>query len=124
VRVGFDYHNVLDAWPNQIVNLMRRHISYGDKVYVISAIGPKRKGTIMEQVLSYTPYVDGVYEVAFRHPREAPALKTAQAKALDLHIFYDDRQDVVDAMVKEGILAFKVPRLDKTSDIQSDDIMK
>lgn len=124
MRVGFDFHNVLDAWPNQIVNLMMRHKNYGDYVCVLSAVGRNRKGTVAEQVYTYTPYVDDIYEVAFQNPRQSPQLKVAQAKALNLHIFYDDRQDVCDAMTEAGILCFKVPRLIKMSDVESDAVMK
>jgi acid phosphatase class B len=120
MKVGFDFHNVLDAYPNQITDLMLRHKYYGDKVYVISAVGRNRKGTVAEQVHALTVYVDGIYEVAFTNPRQSPQLKVAQALELKLDIFYDDRQDVVDAMVEAGILCFKVPRLVKMSDIQSD----
>lgn len=124
MRVGFDFHNVLDAWPNHITNLMLRHINYGDYVCVISAVGRGRKGTVADQVHSYTPYVDAIFEVAFQYPGQSPQLKVAQAKALNLHIFYDDRQDVCDAMTEAGILCFKVPRLIKMSDVESDAVMK
>src|SRR5580698_2807282 len=116
MRVGFDFHNVLDAWPNQVTDLMRRHKYYGDYVCVLSAVGRNRKGTVAEQVHAYTVYVDDIYEAAFSNSRESPMLKTAAAVALKLNVFYDDRQDVCDEMTSQGILCFKVPRLVKMSD--------
>jgi hypothetical protein len=121
MRVGFDFHNVLDAYPNQIVNLMQRHREHGDYVCVISAVGgPRRKGTIPEAVWALDPYVDGVFEVVFSHPSMYPSIKVEQALAIKLDLFYDDRQDVCDAMNEAGILCFKVPRLVKMSDVESD----
>jgi hypothetical protein len=120
LRVGFDFHNALDSWPNQITNLMRRHKYYGDYVCVISAVGHRRKGTVASQVLDLTVYVDDVYEVAFQHPSQSPELKLQQASASRLDVFYDDREDVCNLLTSHGILCFRVPRLVKMSDVQSD----
>lgn len=117
--VGFDFHNVLDAHP-KTVTLMEHLIINGHKVHVISAIGPRRVGTIAGEVRKLTSFSVDVVEVLFRHPREAPLLKTAAAKALNIEIFFDDRQDVCDEMNRQGILCFKVPRMSDLDDISAD----
>src|SRR5580658_9890786 len=97
MRIGFDFHNVMDSYPNQIATMVQSFSRADDYVCVISAIGKRRIGTIKEQVQAYTIFCDDVFEVVFKHPQEAPAFKTAKAKELGLHIFFDDRQDVCDA---------------------------
>jgi acid phosphatase class B len=123
MRIGFDFHNVLDAYPNHIANLMLRHQEYGDYVCVISAIGPRRVGTIQPLVDTYIHSVPA-FEVVFKHPRDAPMLKTRKALDLNLDLFYDDRSDVVKTMNDSGILCFQVPRIVQMSDEQSDSTMK
>lgn len=119
MRIGFDFHNVLDAYPYQVGNLIL-HLAQHNEVHIISAIGPKRKGTIADKVrdLIGSPNVQ-VHEVVFKSPAQSPYLKASKAKELGLHIFFDDRADVCDAMNEEGILCFKVPR-PEMSDVESD----
>lgn len=117
--IGFDFHNVLDAHPRTVQLL--EELSHGENtIHVISAIGPRRIGTIENEVKKLTNYPVIVTEVVFKHPREAPLLKTQAAKALRIEIFFDDRQDVCDEMNKAGILCFKVPRLSDLDDISAD----
>src|SRR5882762_2659820 len=102
MRICFDFHNVIDAYPAIFTRLAERHIRYHDEVHVISAIGPKRRNTIRQELDKLDFLYSDVHEVVFGHPSESPALKTAKAVELGLTIFYDDRQDVCDAMNQEN----------------------
>lgn len=125
MKVGYDYWNVISAYPRQIAYLIDGGYLYirgWHEVHIISAIGKARVGTIkeeVEKVLSpYTPpskYYT-VHEVVFEHPRESPQLKLEKCQELGIEIFYDDRKDVVDLLNANGILAFLVPRDGALSD--------
>lgn len=119
MRVGFDFHNVLDAYPQQM-GWLTGLIPETNYTCVISAIGPRRKGTVAKQVEDLWISVDDVFEVIFKNVRDSPALKTMKALALNLDMFFDDRQDVCDAMNAAGILCFKVPRIGNLSDIAAE----
>ena len=121
MKIGFDFHNVLDGYPNQIGNLIM-HLARHNEIHIISAIGPRRVGTIEPMVQAFIgkqPNVT-VHEVIFRHPRQSPYLKTAKAQELKLQMFFDDRADVCDAMNEAGILCFRVPRPVDITDEESD----
>lgn len=120
--IGIDYWNTISAFPYQMGHLAARLVAgYADDsgnnddwagVVVISAVGGKSAGKVADDVISHIPWFPrkNVYEVRFNHPRESPALKLAKCQELGVGMFFDDRQDVVDLLNENGILAFKVPR--------------
>lgn len=120
MKIGFDYWNVLSHYPVHFVNLASMYIDYGNEVYVISAVGKNRAGTVKADVDRICRDLFEVHEVIFSHPSQSPVLKTAKALELGIKVFYDDRQDVCDSMNEAGILCFKVPRLDYMSDTQAE----
>lgn len=119
--VGFDFHNVLDL-HFQMVDLLWTFVEAGYEVHVISAVGPKRAGTIASEVEKILGKGHGVqvHEVVFKHPRESPPLKAKMAASLDIGVFFDDRADVCEAMNAHGILGLQVPRNSVFSDIEAD----
>jgi hypothetical protein len=131
--IGFDYWNVISHYPETFAKLILRIDSMPDtEIHVISAIGKTRIGTIKGDVFkafSKAGYLnphkvvhpDNVHEVVFDSPKESPALKLAKCEELGITMFFDDRQDVVDLLNANNILAFLVPRSGaKRSDIESE----
>lgn len=135
MKVGFDYWNVISHYPDKIGALMfslyQMPVLPGEpdtEIHVISAIGPKRVGTIEQEVFDsllkggYESdiLVTGVHEVVTSREHKSPELKLAKCKELGLDMFFDDRQDVCDLLNANGILAFVVPRKTKTTDEKGD----
>lgn len=119
MKIGFDYWNVLSHHPDYFGELIPLLMADGHEVHVISAIGRKRSGTIAKEVADLGLYVTAVHEVIFAHPRESPALKTAECLRLGITVFYDDRDDVCRAMTATGkILALRVTRPDRRRDTE------
>lgn len=131
--VGFDYWNVISHYPDLLSKLIIRIDSMPDtEVHVISAIGKSRVGTIKGDVfkaISKAGYLnphrvvapENIHEVVFESPKESPELKLAKCKELGIEMFFDDRQDVVDLLNANGIIAFLVPRSGaKRNDIEGE----
>jgi hypothetical protein len=120
VKIGLDYWNVISHHPDFFRIMAAEMIAGGHEVHVISAIGPKRAGTILNEVARLDIPVTGVHEVVFSHPRRSPELKTARALELGITAFYDDRDDVCAAMTAAGILALRVTRTRPGSDVAAE----
>lgn len=121
MKIGFDYWNVISHYPDELWALAEALKEQTHEVHVISAIGKTRIGTIVGDVLNKWPNFapEFVHEVVFEKSKESPELKLARCKELGIEIFFDDRQDVCDLLNANGILAFKVPRANK-SDIEAE----
>jgi hypothetical protein len=110
MKVGFDYWNVCSAYPEFFRDMALMLLRGGHEVHVISAITRNRAGTVAGEIEVLGIPVTAVHEVVFKYASESPALKTARAVELGLDAFYDDRDDVCQAMTEEKILAFRVTR--------------
>lgn len=125
MKIGFDYWNVISHYPSEFRELLGAFENYVDDVYIISAIGKTRLNTVANEIrklpgwekLSDNFYKERVHEVIFESPKESPRKKLEKCKELGIQMFFDDRQDVCDLLNENGILAFKVPRKNKKSDI-------
>jgi hypothetical protein len=120
MRIGLDYWQVCSHWPyfRELVAALR---GAGHEVHVISAVGRKSQGTVRPGLDALGISCDGVHELLFAHPRESPALKLAACRELGIEVYYDDRQDVCDLLVSQGILALRVPRRQSgLSDLQAE----
>lgn len=120
VKIGLDYWNVCSSHPDYFRWLAEAGQFAGHEVHVISAIGSNRIGTVAGEITRLGIPVTAVHEVVFRHPRESPELKVAKALELGLDVFYDDRDDVCQAMTAAGILANRVTRAGKRSDTEAE----
>lgn len=120
MNIGFDYWNVCSHFPNFFKNMTQMNMIHGNKVYIVSAIGKNRIGTVQGEVDKLQIPYHEVIELVFTHPNESPKLKTEFCLANDISAFYDDREDVCAEMVKSGILAFRVPRFSFSSDISAE----
>lgn len=132
MKIGFDYWNVISHYPITFGALITRlDVMPDTEIHVISAIGKGRIGTIKRDV--YKSFIDAgymnpikivapenIHEVVFDSPKESPELKLAKCRELGLIMFFDDRQDVVDLLNANGIMAFLVPRKGKKNDIESE----
>jgi hypothetical protein len=111
MKIGFDYWNVCSHHPAVFRELAAALLADGSEIHVISAVGSNRAGTVAGEVIRLGIPVTAVHEVVFRHPRESPDLKTARCLELGISVFYDDRDDVCQAMTATGrILALRVTR--------------
>ncbi len=114
VLIGLDYWQVVSHYPWYFTRLAGLHMVAGDEVHIISAIGPKRQGTIEAEVRELGIPFTAVHEVVFSSLREPRGpLKLAKCLELGIEVFYDDREEVCQALTAAGILAFRVPRLDR-----------
>lgn len=129
MKIGIDFWGTISHNPDYFRNLAWFYMqdmvgpfgkTHRNEVHVISSIGPRRAGTIEQEVTALNVPFTAVHELVFRHPSQSPALKVTKCLELGIEYFYDDRQDVVDALNKAGIICFKVPRLGNESDVQSE----
>ncbi len=120
MKIGLDYWRVCSHYPEYFRELAEMHLRSGNDVYIISAVGKHRAGTVLGEVCNLDIPFTSVHEVIFSHPSESPKLKLAKCQELEITVFYDDREDVCSFLVQAGILAFRVPRLGRTSDIESE----
>lgn len=132
MKIGFDYWNVISHYPISLGTLITHlDVMPDSEIHVISAIGKGRIGTIKRDV--YRTFVnagymnplklvapENIHEVVFGSPKESPELKLAKCKELGITMFFDDREDVCNLLNANGILAFIVPRENKTSDIKGE----
>lgn len=109
MRIGFDYWQVISHYPDQFREIIESFVTSGHEVIVLSAVGAQQSGTVQQKVRNFGIGVP-VYEVLFEHTSQAPELKLAKCKELGIELFFDDREDVCDALNDEGILALRVPR--------------
>jgi hypothetical protein len=93
MKVGLDYWHV-SHHPEYFRELITGLVSHGHEVYVVSAVGEKRKGTVQAEVGNLVAGVTAVHEVVFKHPRQSPEFKLAKCLKLGITLFYDDREDV------------------------------
>jgi hypothetical protein len=120
LTIGIDWWNVASHHA-YFLRLARAHLICGDKVLIISAIGPRRRGTIEAEARSagFSRLVP-VHEVIFTASFQAPELKLNACRALGVSVFYDDRQDVCDLLAEAGILAMRVPRKSRQPDLAAE----
>lgn len=120
MRIGFDYWQVLSHYPAGIGQLVDALTGAGHSIFVVSAVGTKRVGTVEGEVRKLG-FSLPVHEVVFESPKESPELKLAKCRELGITMFFDDRDDVCRLLNKEGILAFRVTRKDNsTYDLKGD----
>lgn len=110
MKIGLDYWNVCSTHPDYFRWLARAALAAGDEVHVISAIGRNRMGTVAGEIEQLGIPVTAVHEVVFDHPRESPWRKVSKVLELGITVYYDDRDDVCEAMTASGILAMRVTR--------------
>lgn len=105
--LGFDYWNTISDAPDMFAAIASGCISEGGKVYVISAIGPKRSKEETIEAIKQTgvPYTDIYVVVWNKSPREAPELKLQICQQLGVECFFDDRADTCEHLAKNGIHA-------------------
>jgi acid phosphatase class B len=114
MKVGFDYWQVLSHYPVQFRALGEALSLAGHHVYVVSAVGKSRAGTVKAEV-EHLGFDVPVHEVVFDNPKQSPELKLAKCQELGIEVFYDDRDDVCRLLSKHGILAMRVTRKDNTT---------
>ncbi|MCW2528017.1 MAG: hypothetical protein JWM76_2877 [Pseudonocardiales bacterium] len=120
MKVGLDYWHVVSHHPGYFRELIAGLVAGGHEVYVVSAVGEKRKGTVEAEVAKLVHGLTAVHEVVFKHSSESPELKLAKCLELGITVFYDDREDVCRLLTDHGILAMRVSRQDKLSDIEAE----
>lgn len=119
MKVGFDYWQVLSHYPNQLREIWSSLANNANDVYVISAVGKERAGTVapaLRKIWNWPTMPDWlIHEVIFEHPRESPELKLAKCQELGIEVFFDDRDDVCRLLNKNGILGLRVTRKDNST---------
>lgn len=115
MNVGFDYWQVMSHYPIQFKKLLFAYNTMGWPVFVISAIGKQRIGTLEGEVRKLGFDTVPVYEVVFETPAQSPELKLAACQELGIELFYDDRDDVCRLLNANGILAMRVTRKDNST---------
>ena len=123
MKIGFDYWQCISHYPNEFRELLGAFENFADDVYVISAIGKGRIGTIANEIkqikgwdnFNENWYNERVIEVVFDSPKESPELKLAKCKELGIEMFFDDRDDVCRLLNANGIMALRVTRKDNST---------
>jgi hypothetical protein len=115
VKVGFDYWQVLSHYPERLKPLVDALLLAGHCVYVLSAVGKNRAGTVSDEAIKLGFDVP-VYEVVFDDASQAPELKLKKCQELGIEMFFDDREDVCRLLNRHEILALRVMRKDQDGD--------
>lgn len=111
MKIGLDYWHVCSDYPGYFREIAASALLRGHEVHVVSAVGREHAGSVAREIVKLGIPATAVHEVLFRHPRESPALKTAECLRLGITVFYDDRDDVCQEMAATGkILAMRVTR--------------
>lgn len=106
--IGFDYWNTATQNPGRFAALACAIRDTGGKVYIITAVGPKRASSNVDEVKALGVPNDGIYQVVFDKPQDAPRLKADKAVELGIQLFIDDRRDICEEMLRRGILACNI----------------
>jgi hypothetical protein len=109
VKVGFDYWQVLSHYPEQFKVLVNALLCAEHQVYVLSAVGKNRAGTVENEVIKLGFDIP-VYEVVFDDACQSAELKLGKCQELGIEMFFDDREDVCRLLNQHGILAMRVMR--------------
>ncbi len=116
MTIGLDYWQVASHYPEYFRALAERWRTRGaNRVYIISAVGRDRVGTVQAAIDALGIPYDGVFEVVYDDVSQAPALKLAKCLELGISVFYDDREDVCRLINQHGILAMRVMRKDNST---------
>ena len=111
MNIGLDYWQVASHYPDYfrvLAELWRtRDVN---RVYILSAVGRDRVGTVQAAIEALNVPHDGVFEVVYDDVSQAPALKLAKCLELGVTAFYDDRRDTCALLNKHGIVAMHVMR--------------
>lgn len=116
--IGFDYWQVLSHYPEKFAFIISAFVSEGADIHVISAVGKNHTpGSVVEAVhrLGFDIPEDHIHAVLFEHPRQSPELKLQKCQELGVEVFFDDRDDVVRLLNKNGILGLRVTRKDNST---------
>jgi acid phosphatase class B len=115
MNIGLDYWQVCSHYPDYFRMLAELWRTRGaNRVYILSAVGRDRIGTVQAAIVALNIPYDGVFEVVFDDPQQSPELKLAKCQELGITVFYDDREDVCRLLNKHGILALRVMRKDNS----------
>lgn len=106
--VGFDYWNTATQNPAVFAALARAVRALGGKVYIITAVGPKRASTNVDEVEKLGIPNNGIHQVVFTKPQQAPKLKADKCVELGIQLFIDDRADICEAIQARGIMACNI----------------
>jgi len=115
MKIGLDYWQVCSHYPEYFRVLAELWRTCDDnRVYILSAVGQDRVGTVQAAVEALNIPHNGVFEVVYDDVRQALALKLAKCLELGITVFYDDREDVCRVLNRHGILALRVLRKDNS----------
>lgn len=123
MKIGFDYWQCISHYPKEFREMLGAFENFADDVYIISAIGKGRIGTIANEIQQiegwkgFNPkwYNERIIEVVFDDPKQSPELKLAKCKELGIEMFFDDRDDVCRLLNANGIMALRVTRKDNST---------
>ena len=108
MKVGIDYWNTISHNAEVFRELAAALLLAGHEVYVVTAVGHRRKHTVLDEIAALRVPQTGVRMVVFDHPREAPRLKHEVCQELGIALFFDDREDTCRYLRERGIVACHV----------------
>jgi len=108
MKVGLDYWNTISHNPEAFRALASALLLAGHEVYVVTAVGHRRKQTVLDEIAALNFPQTGVRMVVFDHPRDAPRLKYEVCHELGISVFFDDRTDTCAYLNERGILVCHV----------------
>jgi acid phosphatase class B len=117
MNIGIDYWQVQSHYPHEMGAIADAMHDAGHEIYIVSAVGKNRIGTIADAVHKEWPNfpVENIYEVIFDSPKQSPELKLAKCKELGVSMFFDDRDDVCRLLRANGIVSMRVTRKDNST---------
>ncbi|CAA9563863.1 MAG: hypothetical protein AVDCRST_MAG49-2734 [uncultured Thermomicrobiales bacterium] len=110
MKVGLDYWNTVSHNLDTFRVLADALLDGGHEVYIVTAVGHRRKHTVLADIAALDLPVSGVRMVVFDRPAEAPRLKFEVCQELGITLFFDDRADTCAYLNDRGIVACNVLR--------------
>jgi len=113
--IGLDYWQVISHYPKYFKEFASQMLAAGHEIHIITAVGEERSKVVFNDINKTRVPHTKKHMVIFKDPKESPELKLAKCKELGITTFYDDRDDVVRLLNKNGIVAMRVTRKDNST---------
>jgi uncharacterized HAD superfamily protein len=116
MNIGFDFHRTIDLYPKEFSVLIGSLVSERNNISIISAVGKKvNTKNYRQRVVEFLEENSIPFHhfeiIVFQDKSEIPKLKLESCKRNEISMYFDDRADVCDILIKNNILSFKVGKI-------------
>lgn len=106
--LGIDFYGTIQYWPNELAKLAKFIKDNGGEVYIITACYYENKQKTEDIInASGVPYT-AIEWVFFTDEQEVPLKKLKACQKLNIDLYIDDQQRIVNCLLDNGILALTI----------------